>query len=345
MHELTPRQKEILTRTIESHIETFHPVGSRTLTERYAMHLSPALVRQEMGTLEELGYLNHPHTSAGRVPTDKGYHFYVDEGIEQESVPTPVLRVISQAMEEGARDFETLMERASHVLSTISQEAALMMAPPLQQLYLKEISLVPLSGSRVLAVWCSTSGLVRNCVVKMGEPILAEEAERISNFVNKELAGVPIHTLEEALSKRAERHRDSFRRLYERTLEIVRASAPHQEMPRLFVEGSRYVLRQPEFRDLEKFRLFVSTVEEKSRLVDLLSQQPQEEGIHIAIGEGGLSKEMWDCSLVSSPYLWERKYVGTVAVLGPRRMPYGRIMGLVSRMAQELTQVLARWES
>lgn len=343
--QLTSRQKEILIRTIESHIATFLPVGSRTLTERYRMSLSPASVRHEMGVLEELGFLGHPHTSAGRVPTDKGYRFYADHAIPEGPLTEELLNVISKAMEGRAKGLESLLEHASQVLAAIAEEAVVMVSPVLQKICLKEITLVPLTGTRLLAVWCSTSGLVQDSLVEMREALSLEEAERIRNFINQELSGVSVEELETELLKRIRVRQDSLRRLYRRALEVVRESVPPWCRPRLFVEGTRYVLNQPEFQDLEKFRLFMDTVEEKSNLIRLLNEHPQGPDFHVAIGGKELSDRIWDCALVSSPYQYRGASVGRVAVLGPRRMPYGRIIGLVRQMAREVSRALERSES
>jgi len=241
MEALTPRQKEILARLIESHIATTTPVGSRTLAERHGLNLSPASVRNEMGILEEKGYLTHRHTSAGRLPTDQGYQFYVREVVREEPVSSESLNQIVQEMEQKIDDLENLMERVSSILSGRVKETALVMTPA-----------------------------------------------------------------------------------------------------RLHVEGSRYIVAQPEFRDLEKLQLLMETLEEKSRLIHLLMDRPPQGGVRVAIGEKELSKDIWDCALVSIPYEWGGKPVGVLGVLGPRRMPYGRIIGLVHQVAEKLGEVLAR---
>ncbi len=344
MEDLTPRQKQILALVIEAYIQTTLPVGSRTLAESSRLGLSSASLRHEMGILEERGYLTHPHTSAGRIPTDKGYHFFVREAVREEPLSTAVLNFISQQMEGRIENLESLMERASRILSTMAEEAVLVISPEIRELYLKELSLVPWDEGRLLAVWCTTSGLVQDRLVEMGEPISAEEIERIRNFINEELAGQAIKDLEEEVARRIESCRDSLRRIYEQTLQIVQKSLPSWNAPRVLVEGSRYILNQPEFQDLKKLKRLMAVLEEKSNLVDFLTHRTiATEGISVAIGARDLSKEIWDCSLVTAPYLWRRKYVGTLGVLGPRRMPYGRIMGLVHHMAAEMTHALERW--
>ena len=345
MEALTSRQKEILARIIEAHIETTLPVGSRTLAERYPIQLSPASLRHEMGLLEERGYLTHPHTSAGRVPTDRGYNFYVKEIVKEESIPEKLLHEIAREMESKIENLDDLINRVSRILSAMAEEAVLVTSPMLQELYLKELSLFAFDPKHILADWCSTSGLVQNCLIEMEEPISSEEIDRIRNFINQELSGGPISVLEEELLNRIESQRDSLRHLYELTLEIVRESLPSWTLPRLFVEGSRYILNQPEFRDFKKFQPLVARLEERSSLINLLRHQESEEGINVAIGEKALSKEMWDCALVSTSYLWLGKRVGTLGVLGPRRMPYGRIMGLVHQMTEAISQALAKWGS
>ncbi len=244
MDELTPRQKEILARLIESHIATTLPVGSRSLAERYGLGLSPASVRNEMGILEEKGYLTHPHTSAGRLPTDKGYQFFVREIVKEEPVAPELSDQIVQEMERKTGNLENLMERVSSLLSVIVKEAALVMTPV-----------------------------------------------------------------------------------------------------RLHVEGSRYVVRQPEFQDLSKLQLLIETLEEKSRLMHLFKNRPTETGVRVAIGEKELPKEIWDCALVSVPYGMGGKQIGVLGVLGPRRMPYGQIIGLIHEVAEKLNPILVRMES
>ena len=237
------------------------------------------------------------------------------------------------------------MERASHILSAVAEEAVLMTSPQIRELYLKEFSLISLDPNRLLAVWCSSSGLVQNCFVEMSEPVSHEEVERIRNLINEELVGEPLESLEGELLKRIESQRDSLRRLYEHTLQIVRDSIPPRTSPRLWVEGSRYILNQPEFQDHEKLIGFIATLEEKSSLIELLLNAPFEKGVRVAIGEKELSKEIWDCSLVSAPYFWRQRPMGSIGVLGPRRMPYGKIISLVRQVAEEISGVLMRWDS
>ncbi|MBI4115120.1 MAG: heat-inducible transcription repressor HrcA [Candidatus Omnitrophica bacterium] len=345
MDPLTSRQREILKLVIEAYIQTGFPVGSQTLTARFGLNLSSASVRHEMGILEERGYLTHPHTSAGRLPTDKGYHFYVKEIVIEEPLSESLLTFISGQMEARIENLENLMERTSQVLAAIAQEAVLLLSPRLDELYLKELNLIPLDETRLLAVWCTTSGLVQNCLVDMREPISVEEVERIRNFINRELVGKAIRTLEEELLQRIARERDSLRNVYERTLQIVRKGVPMETPPRVFVEGSHYILNQPEFQDIKKFQRLITILEEKSNLIDLLGYPTFEGKIRVAIGAKELSKDIWDCSIVSAPYVWQGKFVGAVGVLGPRRMPYGRIMGLVHHMAERISQALGRWST
>ena len=343
MDVLTARQREILARVIESYIETSAPVGSRALVERYELNLSPASLRHEMGILEDQGYLTHPHTSAGRTPTDQGYNFYVKEVVRKESLPEEILRQIAREMQTKIENLESLMARVSHILSIIAEEAVLLTTPRLQELYLKELSLVAFDETRILAVWCSTSGLIQNCLIEVENPLSPEDIEHIRNFINRELAGSPIASLESELLKRIESRRDSLRRLYELTLQIVRESLPSWGLPHLFVEGSRYILNQPEFQDFAKFQPLIATLEEKSGLIQLLTHLESSEGVNVAIGEKALSREIWDCSLVSASYQWRGRKVGAIGVLGPRRMPYGRIMGLVHQMSAVMSQKIEKW--
>ena len=343
MDDLTSRQKKILQLVIESYIATSVPVASRMIAQKRWVALSPASIRHEMGALEERGYLTHPHTSAGRTPTDKGYHCYVHEMIREEPVSASFLDLISREMEGKIGNLESLIEHASRILSAITEETVLVSAPTLEELCLKELNLVSLSETRLLAVWRTTSGLIQNCWVEMEEAICSGERERIRNFINAELAGEPIDRLGEKLTSKMELRRDSLKRLYERALQVIQEGIPQWFLPRLHVEGSHYILKQPEFQDLKKFRLLIETLEEKTDLIHLLTGFSVAEGVRVAIGEKELSKNIWDCSLISAPYGAQGKSLGVVSVLGPRRMRYGRLMGLVHRMAGEISEALERW--
>lgn len=346
MNPLTPRQKEILGFVIEAYIATSVPIGSRTLAQGYSLSLSSASVRHEMGILEELGYLTHPHTSAGRIPTDRGYQFYVREVVKEEPVPTRLADFVSREMEVKIESLESVMEQASRVLSAMAEEAVLVATPCLNPLYLKELNLVPLDDTRLVAVWCSTSGLIQSCLVEMGESISEEDREHIQNLINQELAGEPLEALADELSRRIQSRQDSLRKIYERTLQVIQESIPlWSTLPKVIVEGSRYILNQPEFHDLKKLQLLMKSLEEKSNWVGLLTRPDTAGRVRVAIGEKELSKEVWDCSFVTAPYFWGGRQAGALGVLGPRRMPYGRVMGLVHHMAERISQTLARWGS
>ena len=247
MDDLTVRQKEILTYTVTSYIETSLPVGSHALTQRYPLGLSPASVRNELGLLEEKGYLAQPHTSAGRMPTDRGYQFYVKEFVQEEPVNKEFLELIVQEMEQTIENLEDLMERVSSVLSAVAKEAVIVLSPT--------------------------------------------SAKR----------------------------------------------------PRLCVEGSRYILNQPEFQDLKKFQQLIETLEDKPSLIELLKQRISRSGVQVAIGQQELLEGIWDCSLVSAPYTCQGQQIGILGVLGPRRMAYGRMMGLVHQVAEQMGVALNRW--
>lgn len=295
MDDLTSRQKEILACVIEAYIASSSPVGARTLAAHYPFNLSSASLRHEMGVLEEQGYLTHPHISAGRVPTDKGYQLYVGQRVKEEPVSEAFLDAMASEMMGKMENLESLMERASRILSAMTEEAVVVTAPELRRLYLKEVNLVSFGEMRLLAVWCTTSGRVQNCLVEMNDSILPEEVERICNFINEEFAGEPIDRLEESLLGKIESHRDSLRCIHERTLAIIRRSLPHLQKNRIFIEGSRYILSQPEFQNVKKIQLLVNLLEEKSALLELLRRQSREPGVHVAIGEKELGKKMWDC--------------------------------------------------
>ena len=340
MDDLKDRQKEVLKFIVATYVKSVSPVGSRTIAKYYQNELSPATIRNEMHDLEERDYIRQPHTSAGRVPTDKGYRYYVDHLIVEAKIAPHVASLVAREYRNRVENIENLVERTSRILSTLSEQAGLVTFPAFEDLVLKRIELTSLGARRLLVVWVTDNGLIQNRVIDMKEEIPDEELIRIKRFLNQELEGMLLNQIRPCLGEKLERARDAIRALCETARFIVFESFPKTDEKRLSIEGSRYILEQPEFQDWEKSRRLFKTIESKESLVDLVGKIPERQGVRVQIGVEHHCNDIWDCSFVTAQYRVHQRPVGTLGILGPRRMQYDRIISLVDFVSRRFGEAL-----
>src|SRR3989338_6949488 len=237
-----------------------------------------------MHDLEEQAYITQPHTSAGRVPTDKGYRYYVDHLMPEPKVAPHVAALVAREYRERIDNIETLIERTSKIISTLSEQASLIVFPTFEELILKRIELASLGRQHLLVVWVTDSGLVQNQVMDMKEDIPVEELARISRFLNQELTGMLLAEVRPYLVENLQRTQDSLLTLYQMAHPIVSESFPKTKQKRMAVEGSHYILEQPEFQDWEKSRRLFTMLETKGVLSDLVCGDSNCPGVRVQIG-------------------------------------------------------------
>ncbi len=339
---LSERQKEILAIIVDFYTKTTEPVGSKVVSEHFSTDISSATIRNEMSELESLGFINHPHTSAGRVPTDSGYRFYVDALIKEKSVQAAETSLIAWEYRQKAKSIEELVERTARVLSSMTEQAGWVLFPDFNELVLKQIELIPYGRSHLLVMWASTSGFVQNKMVDMEEEIPMEEVARLNHFLNSELSGKKFSEIPEFLSERLLKVRDSAAILYRIALQIAERALVIEEERKLALDGSRFILRQPEFQASEKARLLSRVLETKETLRSAINEPLRAGEIRVRIGKENLPQEIRDCTLVFAPYHCQNQLLGTVGILGPTRMPYAKVISLVDHVARRLTDSIER---
>ncbi len=345
MDDLKERQKEVLRIIVSTYVKSVSPVGSRTIAKHYRNELSPATIRNEMHDLEERDYIKQPHTSAGRVPTDKGYRYFVDHLMSEPKVPPHVAALVAREYRDRMDNVEALIERTSKILSTLSEQAGLVIFPTFEGLVLKRLELTSLGRQHLLVVWVTNNGFVQNRVIDMKEEIPEEELARINRFLNQELKGLLLEEVQPYLTKKLEEVQDSFRTLCQMARSIVSESFPKTEQRRLSVEGSRYILEQPEFQNWEKSCRLFKTLETKEFLADLVEERlgEQHSGVRVKIGLEHHCEDIWDCSFVTAQYRVNQRIVGTLGILGPRRMEYDKIISLVDFVSRRFGEALEQW--
>lgn len=344
MEELRDRQKKLLGMIVDAYVSTIDPVGSKAIAQYFDGRISPATIRNEMHELEELGYITHPHTSAGRIPTDKGYRYYVDSLMGETKLSDQDAFRIKQDLESRIESLEDLIEKTSKILSSLTEQAGIVLYPNFESLIFKRIDLVSLGSQHIWVVWMAENGFVENRVIDMGRQISETGLQRISTFLNQELGGLFLNQVKEAIAQKLSEARDSLYHLYDEARRIVWDSFPERGMPKLSVDGSHFILEKPEFKNWEKSKNLVRALDLRESLFEVMrGYDVQAPRVQVQIGTEHHCQDLWDCSFVTTQYFVHDRALGTLGVLGPRRMPYGRVVGLVRFMSESLGNLLERW--
>lgn len=342
VREITPRDLEILKDVILSHLLSAEPVSSRTVARFGGMDLSAATIRNVMADLEDWGYLSQPHTSAGRVPTPAGYHLFIDTLMDREKLPERDRRRIEEHLLGSSGDAERLMEGASSLLSDLSSQVSIVVAPALGKTVLETIDFVPLTGRKVLCVVVSTGGFIDNKVIETDRPVSREKLVRISNYLTDNYAGRTLADIRDHLIQRMAEDRAKMDRLLGLTIELARKGLEDEGAPEVRVDGTTTVLNYPELADVQRVRQLFDTFSDKARLVSLLNECIRGEGVRVLIGEDSDLTSELDFGLVATTYgPKDAEARGTLGIFGPARMEYQRVIPLVQFLGQTLSKALA----
>lgn len=339
------RRNRIFGTIVETYLLTATPVGSELIARKLRPSLSPATIRHIMGELEEAGLLEQPHTSAGRVPTDHGYRFYVDAVMAVRHFPLEQLHELGAAIQPRELEMDRLLERVSVVLAELTQQAAFVVAPTVRQTTVKQVELVPLSVRRLLCVLIANEEMVASHVVEIEEPMTRDEATALARFINTELAGLSFNDLLGSLERRMLAESDSFYYLVKRSLGILQHALSTEPNERLLFEGASYVVSQPEFRrDPRKTHEVLKGLDAQNELLERVRQDIPADGVRIRIGRDVRVPGLEECSYLTAPFSIDDEVIGGVGVLGPRRMDYPRMRSCVEAMGRCVTELLTQWE-
>jgi heat-inducible transcriptional repressor len=351
------RGQAILSAIINEHLVTGDPVGSRTISDKFAgaTGWSPATIRNVMAELEELGLVEQPHTSAGRVPTDKGYRFYVDHMLGEARLSRADLAAIDSLLgglrgEAPAPD--RLMERTSHLLSELSANVGIVISPSLAENILQHIEFVRLADSRILVILVSSSNIIQNKIVHVDEVLSQEELDRTARYLNVEFSGKSLATIRADILELMRQEKALYDKLLQNAILLCERSLEGEESAtgEVFVDGASNILMKPDFVDAERMRELFRTFEEKSRLVKILNEcvarDPQLVGrdVQVVIGREHQTPSMQDCALITAPYRLGTGQAasGAIGVVGPMRIEYARMMAVVNYVARHIERIL--WE-
>jgi heat-inducible transcriptional repressor len=337
---LSERMRRILEVIIEDYILTAEPVGSRTISKKSDLNLSPATIRNIMSDLEELGLLSQPYTSAGRMPTERGLRFYVDSIINVHELSDQEQQEIRSKYLNHLIEGPDLFREMSRILSLSSHYLGIVWTPRMSSVVLRHIEFVKLRRHLVLAILVSTTGLVHNRIVEVDEDFSQSELDHLSDYLNSFLAGLTLYQVREKLLEQMRVAKNAYDRLLEQALKLGEKAFSSIDDTDVFIEGKTNILNEPEFSNVSRMTDLFRTFEEKATMVKLLDKFLDPKGVQIAIGSESQVQEMETCSVVTSTYSCSGEVLGVLGVIGPRRMNYSRVIPLVGYTAKLLTEIL-----
>jgi heat-inducible transcriptional repressor len=343
MVQLDERKRAVLSAVVEEYTRSAEPVGSEHPVVRDRLRVSPATIRSAMASLEEMGLLTHPHTSAGRVPTDRGYRLYVDMTSDVEPLSSPDRQAIRRRLDDVGAEPTGAAGQAARVLASVTHYPSVVASPGLQHQTFRSLHLVLVGTRRALAVIATNAGTLQGRMIELPEGVEPDDLERLSQAITRRLEGTRVadlthHRLEQEIGDA------SWHALLVEELKTwLRREGSRGAAGSIHIEGAMHLLREPEFRRPELATQVFELLEEASALADVLAEAPRD-GVWISIGTENRREELQSCSLVMAAFTYGDQTPGTVGIVGPTRMRYRQAVGAVRYVAERLSQTLRALE-
>lgn len=340
---LTERQKLILLAVIDDYITSAVPVGSRTISKKKSIGYSAATIRNEMADLEEMGFLEQPHTSAGRIPSQQGYRFYVDHLLTPQSwTENDIFQYALQSPFEF-EDIEEIFRQMTSVISKLTNYMTITLAPRMVEHRLKHLQIIPLTDRYAVSIVVTNTGYVDQRRIVVPNKVTTTEIEHFVNLLNHRLQGLRMSKLKSVVEKRLKEELKRYVAHIELMLELFNQIIDHigKEDERVYFSGTTKILEQPEFQDVEKVKSLFDLLEETDTVSRLVESDTA--GVQVRIGEENDLKSINHCSVISASYMIDGEPVGSIGVLGPTRMDYSKVIGLIDFLSKDLTTRLRKW--
>lgn len=335
---LTERQQLILAEVVESFIHNAEPVGSRTISKRAGINCSAATVRNDMADLEELGLLQQPHASSGRIPTHKGYRYYVDHLVKPRALGLDDIEMIQHYFTERMNELEQVFQQTAGIISELTNYTAIVLGPEIFHNTLKHLQIVPLTDKKAVAIMVTDMGHVEKRSITVPQFTMLSELEKLVNLLNEKLVGIPLYRIRSKMyseiSKELFRHAEQ----YEALLKIVDQLLATDEHDRVFMGGATNLMNQPEFRDVRKVKLIYDLFEDQDVMVRLFDSD--QAGIRVSIGRENQLEAISNCSIIASSFSIEGEHVGSIGILGPTRMDYSKLIGLIDYLSHDFSEIM-----
>ncbi len=341
--DLDPRARDVLREIVMQHITSGEPIGSRTLSKCGRFDLSPASLRNVMADLEELGFLAQPHTSAGRIPTDRGYRFFINHLMKSRALSTRDREAIDEGVSVGS-EIDDVLHHASALLSKLSDQVGLVFMPTLLQFAVRSMDFISVAENRIMVVIVGTNGVVVNKVIETRFLFTRDDLEKIGRYITGEFTGLTLDAIRRRLIRLTEQERAQHDQMLQKTiaLGIDAVNAPYEHD--LYVEGASSILNKPEYSDAASLRKTFLALQEKEKLVELLETCLAEEGLQILIGSESDFTQINNFSIVARRYGSTSAPLGMVGIIGPMRMEYARMAPLVDYLSRALSRKIEEEE-
>ena len=336
---LDERKQQILKAVVSDYTTTGMPVGSQLLAAKYFIALSSATIRNELADLVGTGYLQQPHTSAGRIPTDRGYRYFVDFLMEPEAASPTVRRTVRQEFESAPRSVDGILEKAAMILSQVTENVSLVTAPEVSESRIKHIDLVSLEPHSVLIILVLEGNLIKQQVVHLDRATSQDDLSQMAAMLNQKVKGQTAEDLSARLDQLGP-DRTEQRRIIEQLIESI---TTHQAARQTVVlhDGVRNLLRHPEFVEVSRLEELMELLEQGAQLAGILQQVAFDKDVEIIIGRENTSSGLRECSLVLTTYKMADQIRGTIGVIGPTRMQYGQVVARVRLVSHATSDVLS----
>ncbi|MFJ8236892.1 heat-inducible transcriptional repressor HrcA [Ureibacillus sp. NPDC094379] len=337
---LTNRQLQILQVIVDDFVTSAQPVGSRQISKKDWITFSPATIRNEMSDLEELGFIEKTHTSSGRVPSEKGYRFYVDHLLKPKTMSVQEIRSIQSLFQNQIIEMEQVIRESANILSELTTYTTILLGPNVRNHRVKRFQIVPLTEQTAVAIIVTDNGHVENQTFNLPKGFSPSDIEKIVNILNDRLNGIPLLELQRKLELETV---EVLRQHISKSDSIISSLmniTSFQNDGKLYFGGKTNMLNQPEFHDLNKVRMLMELMDKENQVISLLHPDDSQ-GIHIRIGSENNHLAMEDCSVITASYLIGDDQQGSIAIIGPTRMDYQRVISLLDIMRSGLTRALS----
>lgn len=336
---LTDRQLQILQVIVDDFVISAQPVGSRQISKKDGIHFSPATIRNEMADLEELGFLEKTHISSGRIPSQKGYRYYVDHLMRPKTMSLEEISLIQSIFKKQIVEIEQVIRESANILSHLTSYTTILLGPDVTKHRVKRFQIVPLTNETAVAIIITDNGHVESQTISLPEGFDSSDIEKTVNILNERLIGEPLINLQNKLEKETyevlKQHVHMADSLF---LSLMKVASVENDS-KIYFGGKTNMLNQPEFHDFDKIRQLMELMDKKSQIISLFS--PFERGINIRIGTENNHLAVEDCSVITASYSMGSEELGAIAVIGPTRMDYQRVVTILDAMSNGLTRVLS----
>jgi len=344
-YSIPDRHKQILKLIVEDYISCSEPVGSRKLSKISQLNLSSATIRNSMADLEDIGLLTQPHTSAGRIPTDKGYKYYINFLMNPRKLTNSQKKTIIKEYSNVGPNVDNLIENTSRILASFSNQVGLISIPELNNIKLKQISFIKITSKRYLVIIVSYSGLVNNRIVELSYELTQDELNSMANYLNDKFSKLTLLEIQHKLFSLIQEDKDNYFILCNQALEIGKKAFGTDYPGNLYFDGTTNIIEQPEFSNFDKMKSLLVALNDKVKLLEIVNRCFGEDGLQVHIGSEIIPSELKDCSIVTCTYKFRGDILGVLGILGPTRMNYKELLPFVDYTADLVSKYLSKENS